>query len=160
MTAVMLRSSTPRVSSTIAVLWLLFTSRRQASNLLLFAYEARALTRLSYPGIFNEDPWTGARDPLNCCPWACYIGQGLNDFRSMVKMLRHLGGPRMTEVRRTWADVLLIAARAPASEPKVRIELTPRTYHVRALTSRATWALPARNSPLPEPRLLPHYQVA
>ena len=98
MTAVMLRSNTPRVSSTIAVLWLLFMSRRQASNLLLFAYEARALTRLSYPGIFNEDPWTGARDPLNCCPWACYIGQGLNDFRSMVKMLRHLGGPRMTEV--------------------------------------------------------------
>lgn len=26
-------------------------------------------------------------------------------------------------------------------EPKVRIELTPRTYHVRALTSRATWAV-------------------
>lgn len=77
MSDVTLSSNANRASSTTAVLPL-FTSRQQASNLLLFAYEARALTRLSYAGMRTHGPEPVIRSTAVHGP--CYIGWGLRDF--------------------------------------------------------------------------------
>lgn len=82
-------------------------SRRRASNSVLSAYETGVLTRLNYPGIGFPSV-------------SLHFSLGPEQKGCSLRGANHASRVSLPDQE---------------TEPKVRIELTPRTYHVRALTS-------------------------